>query len=74
MMLWNLEGMHISGLYMGKFPVSGKVWLSRVKYGGEVSHHINLDKPVEIYGTERDTVILNHSEVLQVRNSFVEMA
>lgn len=77
MMLWNLEGMHISGLYMGSIPVSGKVWLSRVKYGGEVSHHINLDKPVEIYGTERDTVILNHSEVLQVRNSgatVVEMA
>jgi hypothetical protein len=74
MMLWNLEGMQVSGLYMGKFPVSGKVWLSRVKYGGEISHHINLDKSVEIYGTERDSVILNHSEVLQVRNGVVETA
>ena len=75
--IWNLEGMHISGLYMGNIPVSGKVWLSRVKYGGEVSHHINLDKVISVYGTERDSVILNHSEVLQVRNSgatVVEMA
>lgn len=72
--MWNYTDMHITGLYMGKFPVSGKVWLSRVKYGGEVSHHINLDKPVEIYGTERDTVILNHSEVLQVRDRAAESA
>lgn len=69
--MWDYTGMHITGLYMGKFPVSGKVWLSRVKYGGEVSHHVNLDKPVEIYGTERDTVILNHSEVLQIADNSV---
>ena len=72
--MWNYEGMHIAGLYMGQYPVSGKVWLSRVKYGGEVCHYINLDKPFELYGRTRDSVILNHPEVLQVSDTMAETA
>ena len=65
-MNWNLEGMRVNGLYMGLFPVQGRVELSRVQYGGEVSHHIALEEPVEVYGALRDRVILEHKFVNRV--------
>ena len=65
-MNWNLEGQRVEGLYMGQFPVSGKVELSRVQYGGTVSHHIALDTPITVYGAVRDRVILEHKFVNRV--------
>lgn len=65
-MNWNLEGMRVNGLYMGLFPVSGTVNLSRVKYGGEVSHHITLDEQIKVYGEVRDRIILEHKFVNRV--------
>lgn len=64
---WNLEGMNVVGMYMGDIEVSGTVELSRVKYGGKVAHHIVLDNDINLYGTTRDRVILEHSEVISVR-------
>lgn len=66
-MNWNLEGMIVSGKYMNEFPITGKVRLSRVAYGGDIKHHIDLDTPMNIYGSIRDAVILNHFEIEQVR-------
>ena len=66
--MWNLEGMTVYGDYMGEFPVSGKVELSRVAYGGDVKHHVILDSPIRVYGSERDRVILNHSEIVRVKD------
>ena len=66
--MWNYEGMTVSGMYMGEFPVTGVVDLSRVKYGGEVSHHVNLETPIVVYGATRDRVILNHSEIETVKD------
>lgn len=62
-MSWNLEGCRVIGMYMGDIAVSGTVRLSRVKYGGGVSHHVDLDNPVTVYSAVRDTVILNDNEV-----------
>lgn len=64
--MWNLEGLQVKGLYMGSIPVAGRVELSRVKYGGEVSHHVVLESPVTVYGAVRDRVILEHKFVEQV--------
>jgi len=66
--MWNLEGLQVKGLYMGSIPVAGRVELSRVKYGGEVSHHVVLESPVEVYGAVRDRVILEHKFVETVRD------
>jgi hypothetical protein len=66
MMNWNLEGLNVRGMYLDTFEVRGKVNLSRVKYGGEVSHHVTLDTPINVYGTMRDVVILDHKNVAQV--------
>ena len=67
-MNWDLEGKTVSATYMGEFPITGKVRLSSVKYGGEVSHHIDLDTPIEIYGNIRESVILEHKHIESVRN------
>ena len=68
-MNWNLENLFVSGLYLNEIPVTGKVRLSRVKYGGGVSHHVELAEPTEIYGSLRDAVILEHSQIETVANS-----
>ena len=68
-MNWNLENLFVSGLYLGEIPVSGKVRLSRVKYGGGVSHHVELSEPTMIYGSLRDVVILEHSQIETVASS-----
>jgi hypothetical protein len=65
-MNWNLEGMGVVGRYMGEFPVEGVVHLSRVKYGGTISHHVTLNTPTMVYGALRESVILEHHEVEQV--------
>ena len=65
-MSWNLEGMTVSGTYLEQFPVRGKVDLSRVKYGGRVSHHVVLDEPILVFGAVRDRVILDHETVTKV--------
>lgn len=66
--MWNLDGMTVTANYMGEFPITGKVRLSRVKYGGVVSHHIDLDSPIEVYGSIRESVIIDHSDIVKVRN------
>lgn len=64
--MWNYEGLTVSGLYLDMIPVKGKVYMSRVKYGGGVSHHLMLDEPVEVFGKTRDRVTLDMREVTQV--------
>jgi hypothetical protein len=65
--MWNLEGLEVSGMYMGEFPVTGVVELSRVQYGGEVSHHVVLTTPIVVYNAIRDRVILENKFVENVR-------
>ena len=71
-MNWNLEGMIVDGMYMGAYPCRGKVLVSRVKYGGEVCHHVVLETPITIYGSVRDRVILDHKQVVRVQDDRVE--
>lgn len=66
--MWNYEGMIVEGLYLDDIPVKGRVELSRVKYGGGVSHHIVLDEAIEVFGAIRDRVILDHKNITQVRS------
>jgi hypothetical protein len=66
---WNLEGLNVAGMYMGEFPVSGRVELSRVKYGGGIQHTVVLDKPIQVYSAMRERVLLNHENVVRVRSA-----
>lgn len=58
-----LDGKRIVGMYMGEYPVSGTVYLSRVKYGGGMSHHVTLNSPIEVFGAVRESIILDASEI-----------
>lgn len=67
--MWNYTDLIVSGMYLGEFPVTGKVRFSRVKYGGGVCHTIDLETPITIYGAVRDTVILDMEDVTQVQSN-----
>jgi hypothetical protein len=68
LIMWNYEGFKVSGLYLSEFPVTGTVKSSRVAYGGEVHHYVDLDEPLSLpFTTElRKEVILNHKQIEQV--------
>jgi hypothetical protein len=61
-----LDGQRVIGMYMGDYAVSGTVRLSRVKYGGGMSHHVTLDSPVTVFGAVRDSIILDAKEIAGV--------
>ena len=67
-MSWNLEGKQVFGSYLGEFDVSGTVTLSRITLGGRVHHHIKLDSMINVYGSERDSVIIEHKYVTKIRD------
>ena len=67
--MWNLESLNVSAVYLDTFPVTGKVILSRVMYGGGVCHHIQLDSPITVYGAIRDVVIIDHKHIQTVSSS-----
>lgn len=61
-----LDGRRVVGMYMGDYPVSGIVRLSRVKYGGGMSHHVTLNSPIEVFGAVRESIILDAKEIAGV--------
>ena len=65
-MSWNLEVKRVSGRYLNLHNVRGTVKFSRITYGGEISHYIDLDAPIEVFGAVREIVILGENEIDQV--------
>lgn len=63
--MWNLEGLTVRGEYFG-LPVAGVVTLSRVKFGGEVQHTVDLFFPITLFGAERTIVLLDANEITHV--------
>lgn len=68
--MWNLEGMTVTGKYLGDDVVTGVVEMSRVAYGGGVKHTIVLDKPIQFrWRSEPSTrLILDHENIIQVKD------
>jgi hypothetical protein len=54
-------------MYLGQFPVTGIVRESRVRYGGRVSHTVELENPVEVFGAVRESVILYDGSIEDLR-------
>lgn len=65
-MNWDLTGKRINGLYMGLFPYTGTVESSRVKYGGEAQHTVQVDEPFKVYGEVRDRILVCITEINRV--------
>ena len=67
-MSWNLEGLAVEASYLD-IPVVGKVTLSRVKYGGGISHHVELFNSIKdgpIARPKGDVVLVDHESVTRV--------
>jgi len=65
---WNLEGRKVAGHYMGmqEFMFTGTVSNSRVRYGGSVSHTVELDTPIYVHGDKRERLICGNLELTKV--------
>jgi len=61
---WNKDGSTVKALYLSEYLVTGKVTESRVRYGGSVSYHIDLDEPLFVFGSIREQVIVNENQVI----------
>ena len=65
--MWDRSGQTVAGIYCD-VPVAGTVVSSRVKYGGAVQHTLQLDAPLELFGTTRGVVLLDERDLLQKNN------
>lgn len=63
---WNLEGKRIEGVYLGVYPFTGRVVNSRVKFGGELQHEVELVQPIEIYGDNRMVLLIGNPEITKI--------
>ena len=63
---WNLEGKRIEGVYLGVYPFKGRVVNSRVKFGGELQHEVELAQPIEIYGQNRMVLLIGNPEITKI--------
>ena len=62
----NLEGYHVSGIYLEKNYVNGTVIESKSSYGGIVRHILLLDRPMTLCGVKKTHAILNHSDITNI--------
>jgi hypothetical protein len=61
-MSWQREGQRVAGCYLG-YTAAGTVTESRVKYGGAVQHTVSLDRPIAVFGSVREVVLLDEKEL-----------
>ena len=74
-MSWDREGQSVSFKYLDIFPVSGRVSSSRVMYGGNVQHLVELDVPTKIWNSVRNYLLVRESELRrqQAVDAFVKL-
>jgi hypothetical protein len=61
---WNKDGSTIKALYLSEHIVRGTVIESRVKYGGTVSYWLKLENPTFIFGSLRETLMVDENDVI----------
>lgn len=64
---WYLDGYKVRAMYLQDFEVVGTVVQSRVKYGGAVSHWVELDEPMHI--PYSDEPYRTHASITEHYNS-----
>lgn len=62
-MSWDFTGKRVHGVYLQEFPFAGTVSESRVKFGGRVQHTVELDAPINIFGLDRDRILIDTNEL-----------
>ena len=62
-MSWDRTGQKVAASYLDSYLITGTVTESRVKYGGTVQHTIQLDAPITLFGTTREHVLVDETEL-----------
>ena len=63
--MWDRTDQVIRGTYCG-VPYQGVVAASRVKYGGEIQHVVDLLDDIEVFGETRDAILILESDDFSV--------
>jgi len=63
-MAWDRTGERVAGVYLG-YTVAGLVTESRVKYGGQVQHTLQLDQPQMLFSTERSVLLMDERDLFK---------
>lgn len=63
--MWNRTGQIVRGTYMGQ-PYRGAVGGSRVKFGGEVQHTVDLFDDISVFGDCRSSILILESDDFSV--------
>jgi hypothetical protein len=63
-MAWDRTGETAAGTYLGN-AVSGVILESRVKYGGQVQHTLQLTQPTLLFGTLRTVVLMDERDLFK---------
>ena len=59
--MWDRTGQIIRGVYCG-VPYHGAIGGSRVKFGGEIQHTVDLFDDVEIFDDVRSSILILESD------------
>ena len=63
---WDRTGQYIEFKYLDLFPAKGKIVETRVVYGGDLHHTVELDNPIIVWGQTRDRILAKESELKRV--------
>jgi hypothetical protein len=63
--MWDRTNQVIRGTYMG-VPYRGVVGHSRVKLGGVVQHSVDLFDNIEVFGDQRDAILILETDDFSV--------
>ena len=63
--MWDRTNQVVRGEYMGQ-PYRGVVGHSRVKYGGEIQHAVDLFDDIEIFDDVRSSILILESDEFSV--------
>lgn len=68
--MWDRSNQVIQGLYMD-VEYRGVVKSSRVKYGGDVQHTVDLIDTITVHDVEREIILVNESDMFVVLEELV---
>jgi len=63
--MWDRTNQVVRGTYMAQ-PYWGVVSSSRVKYGGEIQHVVDLFDDITVFGDTRSAILISESDAFSV--------
>jgi hypothetical protein len=64
--MWDRTNQIIHGSYLGQAEYAGVVRSSRVMLGGRVQHTVDLFEPIQVFGSEHHTILIQEADTFVV--------